>query len=337
MYQVIGIGNALVDIQVKVDEEFLAETGFPKGQMTLSEHGEQEKLLKKLKKKSRNICSGGSAANTIHGLGALGAHTYYIGRVADDEYGRHYTQDMVDCSVGFPGPDSADAGTGTSVVMITPDAQRTMVTNLGISTSLHPDNVDETLLSNAEIVYVEGYLFTGESTRAAAKKIARLARRHGKKVAFTLSDVFVVKNFLYEIRQFLEWHTDILFCNDTEGMALVGGHNPLQAFEYLSGICQTVFFTRGNKGAWAQSVHGAPVKSRPFPVEAVDTTGAGDLFAAGALYGLLHKRNIEECCIIGNYVASEVVSHLGARLPAHSHSSIPKILETYRDRIEQRP
>lgn len=334
MYQVVGIGNALVDVQVQVDEEFLKGLSFPKGGMTLSEHGEQEELLKKLKSKSKNICSGGSAANTIHGLGALGAKTYYIGRVADDEYGRHYTQDMADCSVGFPGPDSASSGTGTSVVLITPDAQRTMVTNLGISSSLHADNVDETLLRDASIVYIEGYLFTGEATREAAKKVARMARRLGKKVAFTLSDVFVVQSFQHEVRQFLEWHTDILFCNDTEGMAMVGSQNPLQAFEYLSGICANVFFTRGRKGAWGKNEAGDVAKVNPFPVKALDTTGAGDLFAAGALYGMLHDRTIEECCILGNYVASEVVTHLGARLPAHSHTSIPKILDLYRDRLE---
>lgn len=329
-YEVVGIGNALVDIQVQVDDGFITETGFSKGAMTLSEHGEQQKLLKKLDGKTRNICSGGSAANTIHGLGAIGIKSYYFGKVANDEFGQHYTRDMSDCKVGFPGPDAEVQGTGTSVVLITPDAQRTMITNLGISVNLNEDNVDETIIRGAKYAYVEGYLFTGAETRAAAIKFARSARKQGIPVAFTLSDAFVVNAFRKEVMDFIQWDVDILFCNEVEGQALSQKENSDEAFEFLCGISDVVFFTRGQNGAWAKRSGEERVSVKTFPVNAVDTTGAGDLFASGGLYGLLHNRSMEECCVLGTYYASRVITHLGARLPAHTDHSIKKILDLHK-------
>jgi len=329
-YEIVGIGNALVDIQVQVDDAFINETGFGKGAMTLSEHGEQQKLLKSLEGKTRNICSGGSAANTIHGLGAIGIKSYYFGKVAGDEFGLHYTRDMADCKVGFPGPDSEDTGTGTSVVLITPDAQRTMITNLGISVSLGENNVDETIIKGAKFGYVEGYLFTGDDTRNAAIKFARSAKKQGIPVAFTLSDAFVVNVFRDHVMDFIQWNVDILFCNEVEGMALSQKETPEEAFEFLCGISDIVFFTRGENGAWAKRVGEERVSVKPFRVNAVDTTGAGDLFATGGLYGLLHGRTMEECCILGTYYASRVITHLGARLPTHTEHGIAKILEMHK-------
>ena len=329
-YDVVGIGNALVDIQAQVDDKFLVDTGFHKGAMTLSEHEGQTKLLQKLQEKPRNICSGGSAANTIHGLGAIGVKTYYFGKVANDEYGLHYTQDMADCNVGFPGPDAETSGTGTSVILITPDAQRTMVTNLGISINLHETNVDDTIIKGAKYGYVEGYLFTGDVTRNAALQFARSAKKLGIPVAFTLSDAFVVNAFNEQVMDFLKWHVDVLFCNEVEGMALSKKNTPEEAFDFLCGLSDIVFFTRGKDGAWAKRAGEEKVSVKSFPVQAIDTTGAGDLFAAGGLYGLLHERPMEECCILGTYYASRVITHLGARLPMHTEHNIRKIMELYK-------
>ncbi|MES0489480.1 MAG: adenosine kinase [Leptospirales bacterium] len=329
-YDVIGIGNALVDIQVQVEDELLTELEFLKGGMVLSELKQQRTLLGKLRGYSRNIASGGSAANTIHGLGAMGTKTYYIGKVANDEFGKHYTEDMAECSVGFPGPDADDHGTGTSVVLITPDAQRTMVTNLGISSELHSDNVDLTILDDAKIVYIEGYLWLGENTREAALKLAKEAKSRGILVAFTLSDAFVVNTARDAIVDFIQWHVDILFCNESEGNALAQSEDAKESISYIKAMVDTLFFTRGEEGAWAlhQSEELAEVHS--FKTVAVDTTGAGDLFAAGALYGMLHHKTMEECSILGCYLASQVVSHLGARLPSQFHKKVDKIIELYR-------
>ncbi|MBF0275194.1 MAG: adenosine kinase [Nitrospinae bacterium] len=331
-YDVVGIGNALVDIQTQVTDEQLAEFNFPKGGMTLSGPAEQEEVLKKLKEHSVSICSGGSAANTIHGIGALGGRSYYFGRVANDEYGIHYSQDMTDCNVGFSGPDADDNGTGTSVVLITPDAQRTMITNLGISTALHPENVDETIIDGSKVVYIEGYLWTGDETRSAGRKVAELAKKHNIQVSFTLSDVFVVNSFHQEIVDFITSHVNILFCNEVEGLALAQTDNPEEAFHKIHEMCNTLFFTRGKDGVWASDKKGTKIHVKGYEVNAIDTTGAGDLFAAGALTGIVNNKNLEECSIIGNYCAAQVVTHLGARLPSHSHTDIDKIIKEFQEK-----
>ncbi|MDH4199494.1 MAG: adenosine kinase [Spirochaetia bacterium] len=334
-YDVVGIGNALVDIQVQVEDSFIEEVGIQKGAMTLFEYAQQQDLLQKLEGKTRNICSGGSAANTIHGLGAAGIKSYYMGKVANDDFGLHYTQDMANCLVGFPGPDGETSGTGTSVVLITPDAQRTMVTNLGISAKLNENNVDETIIKGAKYVYVEGYLFTGEDTRNAAVQFARTAKKLGIPVAFTLSDAFVVNNFRKEIMDFVQWDVDILFCNEVEGLALSEKNNSKDAFDFISGIANTLFFTIGKEGAWGKRNGEEKIAVNSFPVHAIDTTGAGDLFAAGGLYGLLHNKTLKECCILGTYFASRVITHLGARLPTHTDHNIKKILDMYQSETGQ--
>ena len=328
-YDVIGIGNALIDIEVQLSNDELEKLGYPKGMMTLSSAQDQEKLLEGLKEHSFSTCSGGSAANTIHGIGALGGKAYYIGRVANDPYGRHYTQDMSDCGVGFPGPGSVDRGTGTSAVLITPDAQRTMITHLGISTTLHPENVDDTIVEGAKFVYVEGYLWSGEETKNAGIKLARAAKKHGIPVAFSLSDPFIVNTFTKDVKEFVEWDVDILFCNEVEALALAGEEDPAKAFDKIIGMVDTLFMTRGEDGAWAAQRGKDKVEVKGYKVHAVDTTGAGDLFAAGAITGSLHKKDLRECAILGCYCASQVVTHLGARMPAHSHRNINRIIEEY--------
>ncbi|MFQ5673014.1 MAG: adenosine kinase [Nitrospinales bacterium] len=330
-YDVIGIGNALVDIQVQVGDDFIEQSSLAKGGMTLSTAEEQAKILDKLSQFSHKVSSGGSAANSIHGIGVLGGKTYYLGRVANDRYGRHYTEDMKVCGVGFPGCGAETSGTGTSVVLITPDSQRTMVTHLGISALLHPDNVDKTLLRGARMVYIEGYLWTENETRAAAQTMAEYARQAGIPVAFTLSDAFVANGFKESLIDFVRWNVDILFCNEAEGQALVGTPDSGFAFVELQSMADTVFMTLGSQGALVGSRPGDPIRIKAFPAKAVDTTGAGDLFAAGALYGLLRKHDLEEAAIIGSYCAGQVVTHLGARMPVHSHTDVRKILSSYKE------
>jgi len=330
-YDVIGIGNALVDIQMQISEDELKSLKFPKGMMTLTNGDEQKDLLNTLRNHPLSTCSGGSAANTVHGIGALNGRAYYIGRVANDSYGNHYSEDMADCGVGFPGPGSEDSGTGTSIVLITPDAQRTMITNLGISTSLHPGNVDETILEGAKYVYIEGYLWTGDETREAALRVTRAARKQGIPVAFTLSDAFIVNSFRKELKEFIEWEVDILFCNEVEALSLFAEDDIETAFSHIEGICETLFCTRGKEGAWAAHRGKERISVKGYKVEAIDTTGAGDLFAAGALTGLLHEKSLRECAILGSYCASQVITHLGARMPAHSHKNINKIIDEYKE------
>ena len=328
-YDLLGIGNALVDIEVCVDDEFIKKNSLIKGGMTLSSVEKQQRILKELQGLSTKVSSGGSAANTMHGLSILGGETYYLGRVANDLYGRHYAEDMEACGVGFPGTGNGLSGTGTCVILVTPDSERTMLTHLGVSSSLHPDNVDEKIIEDSSMVYIEGYLWTGEETRNAALKLAKVAKKNELPVAFTLSDAYVVNTFKNQLIDFIRRNVDILFCNDVEAMAMAENNDIEEAFEALESMADTLFVTRGKNGSWASSSTEEKVEVGVFPTEAIDTTGAGDLFAAGALYGLIKKYSLKESAIIGSYCAAEVVSHMGARMPVHSHASAIKIINSY--------
>lgn len=327
-YDLVGIGNALVDIEVQVEDAFIEEKSLIKGGMKLSTSEEQTQVLNTLSDRPTKIASGGSAANTVHGISVLGSSGYYLGRVANDNYGKHYTEDMKICGVGFPGTGAETQGTGTCVVMITPDTERTMLTHLGISSSLHSDNVDETIVRNAKMVYIEGYLWTGEETRNAALKMAEIAKSDGIPVAFTLSDAFVVNTFKESLIDFIRWNVNILFCNEVEALAMTGASDHESAFETLKGMADTVFLTLGAKGSWAGNSQTKETVS-VFPITPVDTTGAGDLYAAGALHGITKGYSLKESAILGAYCAAQVVSHMGPRMPVHSHTEATKILNEY--------
>jgi sugar/nucleoside kinase (ribokinase family) len=329
-YDLVGIGNALVDIEVQVNDAFIEKASVTKGGMTLSSIEDQNKILESLQSSPKKISSGGSAANTIHGASVLGAKSYYLGRVANDSHGKHYTEDMQSCGVGFSGPGSDEQGTGTCVVLITPDTERTMLTHLGVSSSLHPENVDETIVKNSRGVYVEGYLWTGDETREAGQHMARIAKKEGIPVSFTLSDAFVVNSFKESLIEFIQGNVDILFCNEVEAQAMTGESDSRMAFKKLQAMVDTVFLTLGSKGSLVGKNGQETVEVKTFPVKAVDTTGAGDLFAAGALYGVLQNHSLEESAIMGSYCAAQVVSHMGGRLPLHSHTDAAKILSEYK-------
>jgi len=330
-YDLVGIGNALVDIEVQVDDIFVKQAAVTKGGMTLSSLEDQKKILASLQSKPKKISSGGSAANTVHGASVLGAKSYYFGRVANDPNGKHYTQDMTNCGVGFSGPSEDKEGTGTCVILITPDTERTMLTNLGVSTSLHPDNLDETIINNARSVYIEGYLWTGDETREAGEHMAKIAKKKGVPVSFTLSDAFVVNSFKEKIFKFIRSNVDILFCNEVEAQAMTGETDSIVAFKELQTLVPTIFLTLGSKGSLVGKNGLNPETVQTFPVQAVDTTGAGDLFAAGALYGVLNDYSLEESAILGSYCAAQVVSHIGGRLPLNAQTDAKKILSEYKN------
>jgi sugar/nucleoside kinase (ribokinase family) len=332
-YDIVSVGNALVDIQTQVDDAFLESLGFAKGAMTLSDPQTQAKILENLPKGSAKISSGGSAANTIHGISVLGGKTFYIGKVADDDYGNHYSNDMEVCGVGFPKPDTGTQGTGTSVVLITPDSQRTMITHLGVSAELQESNIDPEITKSARLVYIEGYLWTGDQSQAAAIKMANIAQENKVPVAFTLSDAFVVGGFKESLIQFIKDKVDILFCNEVEALALTDESNSSSAVNILSDYVKTVFLTMSAKGSLVSQKPQDVIEIKPFSVTPIDTTGAGDLYAAGALYSILYGYSLEEAGIIGSYCAGQVVTHLGARMPVNSHTDVVKILDEYKKLI----
>jgi sugar/nucleoside kinase (ribokinase family) len=328
-YDLLAIGNALVDIEVRVDDEFIEKNSLTKGGMTLSSVESQQMILNSLKKFSTKMSSGGSAANTVHGFSVLGGKTYYLGRVADDFHGQHYAQDMQSCGVAFSKIRNGTNNTGTCVVLVTPDSERTMLTYLGASSSLHPDNVEEKIIEDSGMVYIEGYLWTSEETRNAAEKLATIAKNNKTPVAFTLSDAFVVNSFKDQIIKFIRSSVDILFCNDVEAKAMAETDDIQEAFEVLKKMVTTVFVTRGRDGSWASSPTEEKVAVGVFPTSAIDTTGAGDLFAAGALYGIAKNYNLKESAIIGSYCASEVVSCMGGRMSIDSGDDVNNIIKKY--------
>jgi sugar/nucleoside kinase (ribokinase family) len=310
-YDVFGVGNAIVDIQLQIDESFLNQIGVAKGLMTLVEAEQQVEVLAALAGRTTHRCSGGSACNTVVGVADLGGTAAYACKTADDELGRFYVEDLRKVGVGVPV--AAGAGTtGTSVILITPDAQRTMLTHLGISSTLAPADLPEHEIAKAEYLYVEGYLFPGDSTRATALRAIDIAKQHGVKVALTISDPFVInlqRDLLWEL---IKGPVDLLFANLEESRALTGEHDPIEAARRIHQHATNVALTLGADGSLL--MHGDKV----FPVEpvrttAVDTTGAGDMYAAGVLYGLTHGLSWQQAGHLGSHAAARIVSQLGAR------------------------
>jgi len=331
-YDLVAIGNALVDFEARVDEEFIRQFSLPKGGMSLVTEEEQSRVLKVLQGKKVKTCSGGSAANTVHGVSVLGGSGYYIGKIGDDHSGKIYEGDMFECRVGFPGREGAtkEHTTGTCIVLITPDSERTMVTHLGVSANLQADDVDPQIVEKAKCVYIEGYLWAGEKSQVAAMKVARIAKEKKIPVAFTLSDASVVNNHKDSLNDFINEYVNILFCNKVEARALTDASNPEDAFDKLVQRAEALFLTLGADGAYVGRKGGDRKFVKAFYVQAIDTTGAGDLFAAGVLYSLINKRGMLEAGAIGSYCASQVVTHMGARMPVKSHTDIDKILQEYK-------
>lgn len=314
-HDVHGVGNALVDLQVRVEPEFLERLGLVPGTMTLVDEGTQAATLEALASHHVNRCSGGSAANTIAGIADLGGTGSYSCKVGPDALGDFYLEDLRKLGVQVNGEHRAPGTTGTSLVLITPDAQRTMLTHLGVSSTLAADDIDADAIRAAQWLYIEGYLLPGETTRAAALAAVTIAKEAGVKVALTASDPWCVQMCRDLIWQLLDDRSvDLLFCNEIEGRALAGETDPIAAAHAIHRHAVSVALTHGAKGSIL--VHEEQVYPiEGVDVEAVDTTGAGDMYAAGVLYGLTHGLGWAEAGRLASHAAARVVSAMGARLP----------------------
>ena len=312
-HDIVGIGNAIVDVFSNESDDFLAKEGLVKGSMALIDTERAQQLYDRMGPGLE--MSGGSAANTMAGLASLGANAAYIGKVAEDTLGEVFRHDIQAIGVAYrTAPLPADqAATARSLILVTPDAQRTMNTFLGASVHLGPDDVDPGLIGDARITYLEGYLFDREDAKAAFAKAAQVAHTAGRKVALTLSDTFCVERHGPAFRDLIDSHVDILFGNENEMQVLFGAASLQEAFDAVRGLCDVVAITRSAQGSLA--MHGPTQFEVPAePVDrVVDTTGAGDLYAAGFLYGYLQGRHLAECGRIGSIAAAEVISHYGAR------------------------
>ena len=308
---VVGIGNALVDVLSHEDESFVAELGLVKGSMTLVEMDRAQALYDAMGPAIE--ASGGSAANTIAGVASFGGRAGYLGRVFDDQLGSVFGHDMRALGVVYGGEPATDGPpTGRCLVVVTPDAERTMHTFLGASALFGPEDVDEDLVAAGRITFLEGYLFDTPEAKAAYRKASEIAHGAGRRVALTLSDTFCVERHLAEWRTLVADAVDVLFANEDELVALYGV--PLD--DAISRVREDVSVACVTMGAAGSQIvtpdEVVEVPAEPVP-EVVDTTGAGDLYAAGVLHGLSQGLPLAECGRLGSIAAAEVISHMGAR------------------------
>lgn len=312
-FDVFGVGNALVDIIVFLEDRFLNDKKIDKGIMTLIDETRQGTLLSELHEYKKNLRSGGSAANTMIALANSGGTGCYTGKVSHDTYGEFYKKDIEEAGIVFENKPDPEGHTGTCLILTTPDAERTMLTALGISITLQPSDIDLNKIKNSKYVYVEGYLWDGDSTKAASELTMKLAKENGVKVSFTYSDPFCVNRAKDEFLKLTKDYVDVVFCNLEEAYALTGKDSPEAALDDIAKLSPMVFMTCGKEGAYV-AYDGKKTLVPGFPVKPLDTTGAGDSFAAGVLYGLTHDYTPEKSARWGNYVASRVVQEIGPRL-----------------------
>jgi adenosine kinase len=312
-YDVLGIGNAIFDVLVQTDEGFLAAHGMTKGGMALIDEARAASIYRDMGPATK--MSGGSAANTIVGLANLGARAAYVGKVRDDEIGRLYVHDIRAAKVAFDTqPAAGGPATGCSYILVTPDGERTMNTYLGAAQELTSADIDPAQIEAASIIYLEGYLWDPKSAKEAFVKAADIAHSAGRKVALTLSDAFCVDRYRDEFLELMRKGTvDLIFANEAELHSLYQTSDFDAALKQLQKDTKLGIVTRSEKGCVVACSDGI-VAVPAFPIEKmVDTTGAGDLFAAGFLFGLVRNAGYVNAGKLGALAASEVIQHIGAR------------------------
>ena len=311
-YDVAGIGNALVDVIANADDAFLATEGIQKGGMTLIDAERADALYGRMGEAIES--SGGSCANTIAGLASLGGKGAFFGKVKDDQLGQVFIHDIKTLGVAFPAAVSTEGGpTGRCLVLVTPDAQRSMSTFLGAAQNLTPDDIDEEIVKASAITYMEGYLWDQPSAKEAFLKAAKIARDAGRIVALTLSDSFCVDRFRPEFQRLVKDEVDLLFANEAEILSLYEVDSFDKALEHVKKDCKFAALTRSELGAVIVANGDVHKVAADKVAKVVDTTGAGDLFAAGFLYGLARGYKPDHCGRLGVMAAAEVISHYGPR------------------------
>jgi sugar/nucleoside kinase (ribokinase family) len=315
-FDVVAMGNALVDVIADVDEEFLDDMGLVKGSMTLVDADRAEELYTAMPPAIE--ISGGSAGNTIAGVASFGARAAYIGQVADDQLGKVFRHDIRAIGVAYDVvPAEGPSPTGRCLIAVTPDAQRTMNTYLGAGVDLGPEDVPDDLIRSAKVTYLEGYLWDPMRAKQAFRKAAQLAHEAGRKVSLTLSDSFCVERHRDDFLDLVAGHVDILFANEAEIHSLYQVKSFEEALKRVRGHCEVAALTRSEKGSVIVTKNGTDViKAAPVPA-VVDTTGAGDLYAAGFLFGYTRGLDVRRCGELASLAAAEVISHFGARPEIH--------------------
>lgn len=314
-YDVYGFGNAIVDIVTEVDVDFFTRNGIEKGVMTLVDEKRQDLLMKAIDMKKSRMSCGGSAANSIIAVSQFGGRSFFTGIVANDALGKFFLEDLkrnkVDTNIRYD--QCPPSITGKCLVMTSPDAERTMNTFLGVSSTLSPAHLDEAVIRDSSYVYLEGYLVTSPSSFDALKEAKRMAERSNVKTALTFSDPSMVKYFSRQMEDIIGASVDLLFCNEEEAMIFTGTDNLSDAREKLKGAARHFAITLGANGAliWDGDTF---INIEPYQVRAIDTNGAGDMFAGAFLFGINHGHSYAEAGKLASLASSRVVSQFGPRL-----------------------
>ena len=309
---VLGIGNAIVDVIARADDAFLSQHALPKGGMTLIDSDQAHRLYEAMGPATE--MSGGSVANTMAGLASLGGRGAFVGKVRNDQLGGIFRHDIQATGVAYETP-SAGTGLPTArcLVFVTPDAQRTMATFLGASTELGPDDLDHAQIAQAKVTYLEGYLWDAPAAKQAFVEAAKAAHDAGNRVALSLSDGFCVDRHRDSFLDLVANHVDILFANADEITKLYQVETFDDALQHVRGHCEVAALTRSENGSLVLSGEEVHVVDAKKPERLADTTGAGDLYAAGFLYGFTQGHSLPDCGRLGAAAAAEVISHIGAR------------------------
>jgi sugar/nucleoside kinase (ribokinase family) len=311
-YDVVGVGNALVDVISHADDSFIDEHGLVKGSMTLVDTDRALQIYRALG--GAVEMSGGSAANTMCGIASLGGSAAYIGKVSGDDLGEVFGHDLRAVGVQFrPGASSDDTPTGRCIIVVTPDAERTMNTYLGVSSLLCIDDIDEATVAAGAVLYMEGYLYDRDEAKAAFRHAAGIAHSNGRLVSLTLSDSFCVDRHRTDFRSLVADEVDILFGNEHELISLYEVETLSEAITRVQVDCSLAVVTTGPDGCLVVSPEGVLYESAQPVDRVLDTTGAGDLFAAGFLFGFTRSMPLSECARLGSIAAAEVISHVGPR------------------------
>lgn len=321
-FDLTGIGNAIIDVISPCTDDFLVKFGIEKGSMTLIDQDRANDLFSAMGTSTQT--AGGSAGNTMVGFSSFGGRGNYIGLVADDELGDAFAADTKKLGLHFETPrHQGDLSTAQSFIFVTPDGERSMNTYLGACAQLGEHHIDEALIADSAITYMEGYLFDKDPAKAAFKKAAHIARAHNRQVSLTLSDSFCVNRHRDDFLDLIQSNVDILFANDDELKALFQTNSLTDALNEIRGLCSIAAVTQGDQGSTI--IHGGEtIKINIEPVSnVVDTTGAGDQYAAGFLYGLTTNQKLEICGQYASKAAAEVISHIGPR-PKIDYQSLAK-------------
>lgn len=322
-YDVYGIGNAIVDMEFEVNDAFFQEHSIERGLMTLVDEERQHVLVEAIRSKEVKQQSGGSAANSIIAVNQFGGSAFYSCKVAKDAFGKFYLKDLEDAGVdtNLESGHLKDGITGKCLVMITPDAERTMNTFLGITSDFSVQELNEDALRASKYLYIEGFLIPSESGREAMMQAKKLAKENGVRTALTFSDPSMVKYFREGLQEVVGDGVDLLFCNEEEAMLYTGKESVEEAREELKKVAKTFVITQGKNGAMIYDGD-TFIDIEPYPVKAVDSTGAGDMFAGAFLYGITHGHSYADAGKLASLASSKVVAKYGPRLEWHQAKDI---------------